>query len=50
MTRTIRTVLVVVGVACFAVAGAAAAGWVPDPDPLACGLFGLGFWLASTAP
>lgn len=50
MKRTIRIVLVAVGVACFVVAATSAAGWFKDPDPFALALTGFACWLASTAP
>ena len=50
MSRTVRTIIVLAGVACFAVAAIAAAGWWTTPNVAALTLCGLGCWLASTLP
>jgi hypothetical protein len=50
MNRTLRTILIVAGVACFAVAAVAAAGWISGPNVTALALAGLACWLASTLP
>lgn len=51
--KTIRTMLVVAGVACFAVAALASFGWLPgDPDVNVTGvaLGGFACWLGSSLP
>lgn len=50
MNRTLRTILVIAGVACFAASAAASFGWLPDANAQGLALGAFGFWLASTLP
>lgn len=50
MNRTLRTIVIVCGGACFAAAAVAAFGWAPKLNPTGLALCGFGLWLASTAP
>lgn len=49
MNRTLRTIIVLAGVACFVAAAMSAAGWV-DLNSTALALAGFACWLGSTLP
>ena len=50
MSRALRIAVVLLGVACFVAAAAAAFGWLPRANPTGLALVALACWLASTLP
>ena len=50
MDRTVRIIIIVAGVLCYAAGAAKAAGWSDFGNATAWALIGFAFWLASTLP